>query len=77
MSIVQSGERSFEWLFLIGDTMTRNPFIFAKLFYDPRNARFLFLYARECDGGIKELTNVYQSAPTERSSGMSSPAAFA
>jgi hypothetical protein len=61
VSVVQS-ERRFEWPFPIGDTITCkvHPFIFAKLFHDPRNARFLFLCASECNGGVKELTNVCQ-----------------
>ena len=39
--------------------MTRkmHPFALSKLFNDPRGARFLSIYARECGEAIDELTN--------------------
>ena len=59
VSIVQS-ERRLEWLLPIWDTMTRkvHPFTLAKLFDDPRYARFLSLYVRECSQAVDELTNI-------------------
>ena len=37
-----------------------DPFALAKLFSDPRNARFLSIYMRECGEVIDALTNVAQ-----------------
>ena len=61
MSVVQS-ERGLEGLFPIWETMAPkvDPFVLTKLFNDPRNTRFLFIYARECGEAIDALTNDVQ-----------------
>ena len=61
MSIVES-ERGLEWLFSIWEAMTRkvNPFVLAKLFDDPRNTRFLSVYACESVEAFDAMTNVVE-----------------
>jgi hypothetical protein len=59
--VVQS-ESGIERLFPIWETMTRkvDPFVLAKLFNDPRSARFLSIYTRECGEAVDALTNGVQ-----------------
>jgi hypothetical protein len=59
--IVQS-ESGLERLFPIWETMTCkvDPFVLAKLFNDPRSARFLSIDARECGEPVDALTNIVQ-----------------
>ena len=73
LSVVES-ERRLEWLFPIWETMTRkaDPFILAKLFDDPRNARFLSIYMRECGEGIDAPTNVDQFRTDGKEVGLAS-----
>ena len=61
MSIVES-ERGFERLFPIWETTTRkvDPFFLAKFFDEPRDTRFLSIYAREYGKAVDVLTNVVQ-----------------
>ena len=60
-SVLQS-KRGLEWLLPIWETMTRkvDPLILAKFFNDPRSARFLSVYTRECRKAVDALTNVVQ-----------------
>ena len=59
VSVVES-ERGLEWLFPVWETMTRkaDPFVPAELFNDPRSARFLSIYTRECGEAGGSLTNI-------------------
>jgi hypothetical protein len=61
VSVMQS-ERGLEWLFPIWEIMTRkvDPFVLAKLLGDPRSARFLSIYTRECGEAVDAPTNVVQ-----------------
>ena len=60
-SVVQS-ERRLEWLLPVWETMAGkvDPFVLAKLFDNPGNARFLSIYTRECGVPVHALTNVDQ-----------------
>ena len=61
VSVVQRECRP-QRLFPIWETLTRkvDPFILAKLFDDPRTARFLSINARECGEAVDALTSVVQ-----------------
>ena len=61
VSAMQS-ERGLERPFPIWETMARKvgPFVLAKFFNDPINARFFSIYAHECGETDNALTNVVQ-----------------